>query len=77
MTNAGNDTTTAADWMSDNGEVVIAIIGRSRKETETFVNEIDLTDCDLKCREDDNCLTTLSVGLPFSQLTSQLLWTVY
>ena len=52
MTNVGNDTT-AADWMSDDGEGVIAVIGRSKKETETFVNGIDLTDCDLKCREDD------------------------
>ena len=55
LTNVGNDTT-AADWMSDNGEVVIAIIGRSKRETETFVNGIDLTDCNLKCRE-DNTLT--------------------
>ena len=60
MTNVGNDTT-AADWMSDDGEVVIAVIGRSKKETETFVNGIDLTDCDLKCREDDASLIIFKV----------------
>ena len=76
MTSVGNGTT-AADWMSDNSEVVIGIIGRSRKETETFVNGMDLTDCNLKCREDDNSLTTFRVGLSFSQLTSHILWTVY
>ena len=63
MTNVGNATTTAADRMSDNGEVVIAIIGRSKMETATFVNGIDLTDCDLKCREADNSLTTYRVCL--------------
>ena len=61
MTSVGNDTT-AADWMSDNGEVVIAIIGRSKKETETLFNGIDLRDCDLKCREENTFVTTFGVG---------------
>ena len=77
VTNVGNATTTAADWMSENEEMVIAIIGRSKMETATFVNGIDLTDCDLKCREADTSLTTIRVCLSFGQLKSQLLWTVY
>ena len=60
MTNAVGNDTTASDWMSEGGEVVIAVIGASKTETESFVNGLGSTECELKCRQE--AVILLEVG---------------
>ena len=59
MTNAVGNDTTASDWMSEGGEVVIAVIGASKSKTEAFVNGLGSTECDIKCREEDDIFLTM------------------
>ena len=59
MTHAAGNDTTASDWMSTSGEVVIAVIGASKTETETFVKGLGSTECDSKCRQEDDIFLTM------------------
>ena len=51
-----NDTI-AADWMRSggggggDGDLVIAVVGKFKRETETLVNGIDLGGCESQCRD--------------------------